>query len=300
MGRIDLHVHSCHSSDGEFAPERLVEMAAGAGVDTLAIADHNRATGVAEAVRAGQAAGVRVVPAIELDCRFGDHVLHMLGYFIDAADPRYAAVMSEVDEQERGISLRRLDLIESLGIAVDRGAVAALSPDGIITAECVAEVALADERNRDRAALAPYFPGGARSDNPYVNFYWDFCSPGKPACVPMEFMTADEAVGLVRDTGGVPVLAHPGAVLKDADHAAALDDLAALGVAGIEAFSSYHTPAECLYWLGLAQERDLAATCGSDFHGKIKPAISLGQHGGDLYEDGFWANLARLAPTASR
>lgn len=292
MGRIDLHVHSCHSSDGEFAPRRLVEMAAGAGVDTLAIADHNRAIGVAEAVRAGEAAGVRVVPAIELDCLFGDHVLHMLGYFIDPADPRYAAVMNDVDDQERRISLRRLDLIESLGIAVDRDAVAALSPDGIVTAECVAEVALADERNRARAALSPYFPGGARSDNPYVNFYWDFCSPGKPAHVPMEFMTVGETVGLVRDTGGVPVLAHPGAVLKGADHAAALDDLAALGVAGIEAFSSYHTPAECLYWLGLASEHGMFITCGSDFHGKIKPAITLGAHGGDAHEERTWKDLS--------
>ncbi len=274
---IDLHMHSSHSLDGEIPPERLVAMAAAAGMDAVAVADHNRASAVPAAVRAGMKAGIEVVQAIELDCRRGDVPLHILGYFIDADDPAYAALWAEAEKHERAASEEKYRLASRLGISLDRETLFAASPGGIVTAETIAEVAMADPANRTNPLLAPYFPGGARSDNPFVNFYWDHCSPGKPAHVRIERISFREAVALIRGTGGVPVVAHPGMNLKG--RPGLLAELAAEGVRGVEAFSSYHSPEECRRWAAEAAALNLAVTCGSDFHGKTKPAIKFGGHG---------------------
>ncbi len=274
---IDLHMHSSHSLDGEIPPETLVAMAAAAGMAAVAVADHNRSSAVPAAVRAGRGAGVEVIPAIELDCRRGDVPLHVLGYFIDAEDPAYADLWREVEKRERAASEEKIELARRLGLSLDREAVLAASPGGIVTAETIAEVALADPANRANPLLSPFFPGGARSDNPFVNFYWDHCSPGKPAHVRVERITFGQAVELITGTGGVPVLAHPGMNLKGRPEL--LADLAAEGVKGVEAYSSYHSPEACREWAARARALGLAVTCGSDFHGKTKPAIRIGGHG---------------------
>ncbi len=187
----------------------------------------------------------------------------------------------------------RMDLVERLGIRLDRDKALALSKNGVLTAELLAEVALADPANCDNKALLPYRPGGSQSDNPYVNFYWDYCSPGKPAFVHIAIMSLADAVLLVRDSGGVPTIAHPGKTLKN--HEDALAGILARGVAGIEAYSSYHTPEECRYWRRCADEAQVLFTCGSDFHGKTKPAIRLGCHGGGVCGCEVWENLKTLA-----
>lgn len=300
MGKIDLHTHSSHSSDGEIDPEALVAMAADAGVTILSIADHNRASAVGAALEAGAKAGVRVVPAIEIECHLDGFEMHLLGHFIDHDDRRYGELWADIMEQERRSALRRIELVRRLGLELDVDEVLSHSKEGVVTGELLAEIALSKDRNRASPLLAPYLPGGARSDNPFVNFYWDYCSQGKPAYVKISFMTLREAASLVRDTGGLPSLAHPGNTLKN--HKALFPALVAEGVMGVEAFSSYHSPEENRYWLERAVELDLVVTCGSDFHGKTKPAIKLGGHGGDDGESGYFAKMRekvrRLSPSA--
>lgn len=290
MAGIDLHVHSAESGDGDVEPARLVAMARDAGVRVLAIADHNTTRAVGPALEAGRELGVTVVPAIEMDCQFGPLVLHLLGYGIRHGDPRYAELARSTDAQFRAASRRQIELVAERGIRVDAGAVMAKAKNGIVTGEMIAETALADPANAGNPLLAPYSSGGARSDNPFVNFYWDCCSPGKFAYVPIHFQSLAEAVSLIENTGGAPVLAHPGVNLGD--DRAALSGLAAAGVRGVEAFSSYHSAEESLGWLGSAAALGLFATCGSDFHGKYKPPIKLGAHGGDDFETTIWRDLS--------
>lgn len=274
---VDLHIHSGHSSDGEFAPEELVAMAERDGVSVLAIADHNLTTAVQPAIDAARGGGVEVIPAVELDCQHNGLPIHVLGYFINHLDGRYAELWEDVERQEVAASERRMRGVRDLGIVLDEKAVLAHSRGGIVTGEIMAELALADPANRDNPLLDPYRPGGGRDDNPFVNFHWDFCAKGKPAYVEIRFMSLAEAVALVTGTGGVPVLAHPKMVIGHCPEV--LPELAGLGIKGLEAYSGYHSEKECADWRRAGEELGLVITCGSDFHGKTKPVIRLGGHG---------------------
>ncbi len=271
----DLHMHSVLSDDGEFAPAALARMAAKAGLRTIALCDHNIAAGNAEFLAAAQEEGLTALPGIELDCCLNGAWLHLLGYGIDFRDPRYAALREDIDRKRAAASPVRVAKIRALGIVVDDARLAARAPaDGIPTGETVGEAALEDPANEDNPLLLPFREGGTRATNPLVSFYWDFCSPGKPAYAHIEYMTLAEAVHLVTSTGGMPVLAHPAQSLRGKENL--LDAVAACGIRGIEVHSSYHTPEDTAYWIREAERLALVPTRGSDFHGKIKPAITLG------------------------
>ncbi len=282
MAVLDLHIHSSHSLDGEISPGTIVDMAVENGIHTLAIADHNRISAIPAAASACARAGIRLVPAVELDCRLGQVDLHVLGYHIDPADARYAELDKDVTAKEQAASQARVEKIRRLGLVIDQTLLDRLAPDSIATGELLAEIALADERNADCRLLDPYRPGGERSDNPQVNFYWDYCARGKQAFSEVVFMPLDQAVQLITDTGGVAVLAHPGVNLHQREHL--LQDIANHGVKGVEAYCSYHSPEQAAFWHKQAAMLGMFATCGSDFHGKTKPAVRLGRHGGDAHE----------------
>ncbi|MCD8139879.1 MAG: PHP domain-containing protein [Planctomycetaceae bacterium] len=277
MALVDLHFHSHYSDDGELSPASLMVAAAMAQIHYAALADHNSVAGVDEAIAAGDRLGIAVIPAVEVDSLYEGSGLHVLGYAVDHHDPCWEKLENDVMEQMLSGSVARMDKVAALGIVVDRDKVEAKSRDGVIIPELIVEVALADPKNDGNPILKPYRKGGARSDNPQVNFYWDYCSHGKPAHVPTQYMTTAEAVGMIRATGGVPVLAHPGPTLKKG--ADSLPDLVEQGIAGVEAFSSYHSPEQCAAWHKAAVANGLFVTCGSDFHGKTKPAIRMGGHG---------------------
>lgn len=202
MSWLDLHLHSSFSDDGEFSPTRLALLCWRAGIGTAALADHNTTRGVPAMLKAGRALGVEVIPAVELDCTHEGVDLHLLGYWIDPAHPGFARAEESVLSQEQTAAGRRIELVRACGIPLDLAAVTALSKDGIVTGEMIAEVALAMPENAEHPLLSPYRPGGARSDNPYVNFYWDFCAQGKPAYIPIRFPSLAEAVTLVREAAG--------------------------------------------------------------------------------------------------
>lgn len=274
MSWLDLHLHSCYSDDGELSPKELITRCWHAGISVAALADHNSTRGVSEARVTGYALGVEVIPAIELDCTHESVDLHLLGYWIDPSHPGFAKAEDSILSQGQSAAVRRIELVEACGIAVEREAVAALSKSGIVTGEMIAETALAMPENSENSLLLPYRPGGNRADNPYVNFYWDFCAQGKPAYIPIRFPSLAEAVALVRESGGLPVLAHPGNNVHE--NSDLLRSIIRCGIEGLEAYSSYHTPEQTKFYLAVAQETGLAVSCGSDFHGKIKPAIRLG------------------------
>lgn len=277
MTIIDLHVHSSFSIDGQIVPSELVRMAAEAEVSHMAVADHNTASGVSEALLEGRARGVTVIPAIEIDAAHAGTELHILGYGIRHTDPGYAELERGDLARRREASERQLALLQALGLEIDSNAILAMAPGGAVTAEMALELAFATPENDGKPLLAPYRPGGARSDNPFANFYWDYCSPGKSAHISLQIPLLRNALRLIVDSGGVPVLAHPGVYLTGREDV--LADLRMAGVMGVEAFCSYHSPEQSLHWRKAAAAANMFVTCGSDFHGKYKPAITLGGHG---------------------
>ena len=278
---IDLHMHSRYSDDGEFTPSELIEQCAEKGVRMVSIADHNCAKANEEAAGAAKKKGMLYIPGIEIDCTCQETNFHVLGYGIDFKSGDFEAIEKNISDQSVRASLERLAGTQALGFThITEAHMQELSKgcywQGNWSGEMFAEVLLAMPEYADHPLLKPYRPGGERSDNPYVNFYWDYYSQGKPCYAKVDYPTMEEIIDIIHRNHGAAVLAHPGVNLKGKE--VLLDGILALGIDGIEAFSSYHTPEQAQYYHRAAREHNLFVTCGSDYHGKTKPAIGIGQH----------------------
>lgn len=277
---IDLHIHSIYSDDGEYSPAELVEKCFDAGIKIMSVTDHNcvRANGEAEA--AAKEKNICYIPGIEIDCIFQGINFHVLGYGIDYKSEDFKEVERNVEEQSFQASLERLSLTQALGFHVTENDMWELAKDhywkDIWTGEMFAEFLLSKSEYTDHPFLAPYRPGGSRGDNPYVNFYWDYYAQGKRCYVETRYPEMGEVIDLIHGNKGFAVLAHPGINLGEKLYL--LDDVLNLGMNGIEAFSSYHTKEQAEFFYAAARERHLITTCGSDYHGKTKPAIQVGHH----------------------
>ena len=251
---IDLHTHSLRS-DGALSPGDLVKRGAERGVKIQALSDHDTLAGVAEAAATGGELGVRIIAATELntESEWGD--AHILGYFIDPADSELEARLRWLREN-RG---KRIELmVEKLhahGYAVDLARVLEIAQGGAL--------------GRPHLAQALFEKGYVRS---YDDAFRTLIAKDSPAYVPRIGLDPFEAVALVRKHGGVPSLAHPGTVVG---LDAVLPKLVAVGLAGIEAYYSEHSPEMTARCLARAREFHLVPTGGSDFHGR-------GEHGADL------------------
>lgn len=248
---VDLHTHSLRS-DGALEPAELVRRAAANGVRVQALSDHDTLAGIGEAMAAGAALGVRVIPATELntESEWGD--VHVLGYFLDPADEELEARLRWL-RTNRG---RRVELmverLQALGYA--------------ISIERILEQAQGGSLGRPHIAAALFEAGYVPS---YDAAFDTLIAKGAPAYVERVGLTPVEAVELVRAHGGVPSLAHPGSVTG---LEAVLPLLVRAGLAGIECHYGRHTTEYTEYCLGLATTHDLVPTGGSDFHGR-------GEHG---------------------
>lgn len=273
VNTIDLHMHSCHSLDGEKTVQELIDIAVNSKVDVIAIADHNSTRAYYDEA---DTKGVTIIPAIELDCQFQGKDFHILGYGIDPKNPVWDEVKETVDKMERDSGLKRLEIIQNdLGIKIDMDKLKELRPSGVYEAESVCEVALAMPENDDNPYLLEFRPGKKHGVSPYVDFFWEYCAKGKIAYSPMEFMPMEKAIEIYRSQGAKVVLAHPGNNVKEDTQL--LEDIIALGIDGLEVYSSYHTPEQIEYYKQAALKHNLMMSAGSDFHGKTKPHVYMGK-----------------------
>ncbi|MGM9677672.1 MAG: PHP domain-containing protein [Butyricicoccus sp.] len=298
MAHIDLHLHSSVSLDGELSPRGLVELCSQEGITLAALTDHNAVSGVPEFSWRGAQLGVRVIPGVELDCTAEGLQLHILGYGIDITNGKLMQIERSVLEMQRTLSLRQMDAVEELGILLDRDALMEQAQNGVVSAEMIAAGALAFPQNQNHPLLRPFLPGGSRSDQPLANFYWDICSHGKPAYVPASYISAAEAIQVIHDAGGLAVLAHPAINLQGREKL--IEYFLNLPLDGIEVFSSYHNAIETAFYLDLAQKYHLLITGGSDFHGKVKPNIRMGDIDMLGMEDVLQSELLSALETAGR
>ena len=292
MSLIDLHIHSRVSLDGEFSPAELVSKCAAAGLEYISVTDHNSCRAVAEAVSLAVQAGITCIPGIEIDSIFEGRNLHLLGYGVDPAAETFEALHVRVLERERSVSFERIEKVNNLGFDLSIDDFPQFESRGTVAPEDIAAVLLRAEDAGSIDLLKPYLPGGSRSDNPYANFYWDFFADGKPCWCDMGWITLQEAVKLVIDAGGVPVLAHPGVTIGRDEETA--EKVVELGVQGIECFSSYHDSTMSESWYAFAKRRGLTVTAGSDYHGYFKPSVKLGGYHATIADDVLLDGIDRL------
>lgn len=271
---LDLHMHSAVSNDGEFTPEQLMQKCFEKKLRVVSLADHNSVRGIKDARSMANKLEIEFIPGVELDCQWCGYNLHLLCYGIDENNDFFNQIEVDVERQEQCASHTRVELVKKANIFVDEEKVKKLAIRGVITGEMIAEVVLHDAKNNDNHLLKPYRHGENRSDNPYVNFYWDFCSQGKVAYVPINFIKLSEAVKHIKAMGGITILAHP--YINIGKDLAVFEKILACGIDGVEAYSSYHDDETTKFYIKQAQDHSLLISAGSDFHGKIKPAIDLG------------------------
>ncbi|MFI7608602.1 PHP domain-containing protein [Micromonospora sp. NPDC049366] len=258
--RIDLHAHST-ASDGTLSPPELVRAAAEAGLDVVAITDHDTTAGWAPAL-AALPPGLRLVRGAEISCRwFGAEPavpLHLLAYLFDPEHPDLVAELARVRVAREQRGERIVDLLRADGVDVSWPEILAGARGGTVGRPHIAQALI-------RAGLV-----GSTSEA----FGPDWL--GERYRLPKEDIEVFHAVRLVRAAGGVPVFAHPratrrGRVVPDE----LIADLAAAGLAGLEADHEDHSPAERAHVRALAAELGLLVTGSSDFHGTHK-TVQLG------------------------
>ena len=259
--RIDLHTHST-ASDGTLSPAELVRAAASSGLDVVAITDHDTTAGWAPALRA-LPAGLSLVRGAELSCRWyaaeGSALpLHLLAYLFDPDDPELVAELARVraarvERGERIVALLRAD-----GIDVSWPEILTGAGGGTVGRPHIAQALI-------RAGLVATTTEAFGPD-------W----LGERYRLPKEDIDVFRAIRLVRAAGGVPVIAHPRASSRGRGVPDELiADLAAIGLAGLEADHEEHSPAERAHVRALADELGLLVTGSSDFHGTHK-TVRLG------------------------
>ena len=275
MIKTDLHVHSKFSNDGELSVQDIVQKCVENNIITLSITDHNSVRVTEEAVTYCARSGITYIPGIEVDCTYEGTDLHLLGYHIDWQSKEFSALEEVIEKRILDAIPQMIANLAKEGIVIDADEVFERSGGKPPSAELFAEVLLGKKETHSNEKMKPYMEGGARSDMPYINFYLDFFAQGKPAYVKVEKMSFDDAINLVLDHGGIPIIAHPGMNFKGKEEKVL--ELLDLGARGWEVFNNYHDQKQMEYFARIAVERGAIITCGSDFHGKNKPLIDIGK-----------------------
>jgi 3',5'-nucleoside bisphosphate phosphatase len=281
--RADLHCHST-ASDGTCPPAEVMARARAAGLDVIALTDHDTVAGHPEARRA-LPRGLTLVPGIELSCRLRGHSVHLLGYLFDPADDGLAAECAKIREHRIARARAIVDRLAGLGAPVTWEQVTSIAGGGVV----------------GRPHIARAMVAAGIIESPAEAFSPEWLGAGGRAHVARYAPDPVRAVALIRAAGGVAVLAHPGApargwLMPDADIAR----LAAAGVAGIEVRHPDHDEAERMRLSTLSAHLGVIASGGSDDHGGLTGyRIGCDTIAPQAYER-LVARAAGAAPVSSR
>jgi predicted metal-dependent phosphoesterase TrpH len=279
---VDLHIHSDRSSDGDYPPARIIRLAKNADFRAISIADHDTVAAYPEAIHRGNEEGLEVIPGIELTTVFEEREFHLLLPFVEWDNPVLLSIVEEVAERRRAEAKERVEKLQRIGFDIQWEEVLEVSDPFPPLGVTIAQVVLNKAERKGLDGFEKYLRGKNRLFAPY-NFYRDFFVEGKPAAVPKKNISLLTVLEKVPETGGVPVLAHPGADFQKTLRRD-LVRLKECGLQGIEVYSTYHEKEQIEYYLQWAHELDLVPTAGSDFHGSIKPHVPFGK----VKEGRYW------------
>lgn len=256
---IDLHCHSVFS-DGTNTPEELVSLAQTAGLSALALTDHDTTDGLPRFFKAGENSSVQTLAGIELSTEYGDSTLHILGY---GFDPDNSALQEGLTWVRAGRTERNALILEKLNqIGFD------------ITYEDVRRQSADDLIGRPHFAAALIEKGHFNHKD---KVFKQLLGKNRPAYVDRRRLTPEQCVELIRNAGGISVIAHPGQLkLTSRKLRRMVGKLHEQGLGGVEVWYSSHQPHQTRAFERICEDFDLIATGGSDFHGAVTPQLSLG------------------------
>jgi len=259
---IDLHSHT-NESDGTCSPGQLIDEAVRAGVTTLGITDHDTFKGYDQARAAARNAGVTLICGIELSTKLHGQSVHLLGYFLaDNGLADFRTWILDLQAARRDRNIRLVARLRELGF----------------------DITLEEAEARGRGMTGrPHFAqimlekGYVKTYREAFDEYLDESAKGYVYRREPQFA---EGVERIRQAGGIASLAHP--VRVNGDVPAIMPELCGAGMDAIEAYHSDHSEADTKLYLGLARHYGLLVTGGSDFHGAVKPGVTLGRGAGNL------------------
>lgn len=262
---IDLHVHS-NASDGTMTPEEVVKLAKESGLSVIALTDHDTVDGIEEAIEAGKKYGVSVIPGIEISAEYKNGDLHILGLDIDYTNESFKAKVAVCRDSRDNRNRKMIKKLNEQGFP--------------ITWEIMLERFGANSITR--AHFAKYL-----IDEGYVKdkdeAFAKYLNPGRPCYVSREKISPKAAIEMILEAGGHPVLAHPLLYKMNLEKIeSVIVMLKGYGLQGIEALYSLNRPEDDSALMKIAKRHELYITGGSDFHGDIKPNISIGTGKGNL------------------
>lgn len=272
MKAIDLHTHTC-KSDGSYTPTELVDYAIEKNLAAVAITDHDSIEGLDEALAHAAALrerglpSIEVIPGIEFSTKYGEQDVHIVGLYISYDKDAFQNALCGFVDSRVSRNIKMCENLQTAGIDITYEKLLAQYPDAVIT------------RAHYASYLVEYGYVKSRQDafSRYLGDHTKYF-------VPREKVTPSQAVKLILQAGGIPILAHPPLYHMGNDRLNSLVSfLKADGLMGIEVFYSTYNNQDVRDMQRLAEKYDLLASGGSDFHGANKPGLDLGRGYGRLY-----------------
>lgn len=247
---IDLHMHTLFS-DGSVQPEELVQLALDAGLEAIAITDHDTTDSLPHARRAAEGHPLEIIPGIEINTVWKDKEVHVLGYYIDPEDESLRAV---IDQHKRSRSEQIQEMAHKLKTKAKLN----------ITYEDILSYSEHEETiGRPHVAKAIVAKGGAVNISQAFSKY---LNPKADTYVRRKTVTPHDAAEAIYESGGIAVIAHPGDMEMIEELA---EDMMNYGLRGLEAYHRSHSPALIEFHCTLAEKLGLIVTGGTDFHGTV-------------------------------
>jgi len=254
MKFADLHVHSVFS-DGTYSPEKLVAASANAELSAIAIVDHDNVGGITPAINAAFSQGVEIVPGIELSAEYEGSEIHILGYLIDHTNDTLIERLNYLKDNRIERVHKIVGKLRELGVNLD--------PDSIFN--------LAKQGTVGRLHIARAMVSEGKVNSVFQAFH-EYIGDKRPAYVLGFKFSPAQAIKLIKDAGGIPVLAHPYTLHNDE----MILQFIQCGLMGIEAYYPEHSQSMINFYKNLAAKHNLLVTGGSDFHGDVKPDVKIG------------------------
>ena len=254
MKCADLHLHTIFS-DGTYSPEKLLLQAHKKGLSAISVTDHDTVEAVEQSILLGKDLGIEVLPGIELTAECDGVEIHLLGYLFDYKNQALLEKLSVLKQNRVERIYKISDKLKGLGVELNPESVFELASSGTVGRLHVARAMVKE-----------------KIVNTVFEAFRNYIGDQGPGYVCGFRFSPQDAIKLIKQAGGIPVLAHPYTVRRDE----LIPELIGYGLMGLEVYYSEHTQSMINYYSGLVKQYNLLATGGSDCHGNAKPEVKIG------------------------
>lgn len=250
----DLHLHTLYS-DGTYTPEELISESLKCGLSAISVVDHDTVEGLAPVIQAAKTKGIEVIPGIELSAEYEGFEIHILGYFIDHEDRELIERLDNLKKNRIDRVYKIVEKLKDMGVILNPKTIFDLSKQGTVGRLHIARAMVAEGK------VSSVFEA-----------FRKYIGDKSPAYVLGFKFSPQEAIKLIKDSGGLPVLAHPYSINNDEFIIKFIE----FGLMGLEVYYPEHSQSMINFYNNLAVKYNLFVTGGSDCHGKAKPEVKIG------------------------